>query len=81
MTEVNLVKHFTDLASATHRIGMVLNETWKILKQQDENNPHLNTLADAIDPMFVAAAELDRLVFDLMLDAEDDITRKEKNNG
>jgi hypothetical protein len=80
MTEVNLVKHFTDLASATHRIGMVLNETWKILKQKDEHNPHLNTLADAIDPMFTAAAELDRLVFNLILDAEDDLAQGE-NNG
>lgn len=78
MAEVDLLKHFTDLASATHRIGIVLDETWKILEKQDEHNPHLHTLGDAIKAVFVAGAELDRLVFDLMLDAEDD---KEKNNG
>lgn len=78
MAEVDLLKHFTDLASATHRIGKVLDDTWTILEKQDEHNPHLVTLGDAIKAVFVAGAELDRLVFDLMLDAEDD---KEKNNG
>jgi hypothetical protein len=75
-----MVKHFSDLATATHRLANVLNDTWKVLKQKDEHNPHLDTLTDAIDPMFTAAAELDRLVFNLILDAEDDLAQGE-NNG
>jgi len=76
MAEVDLLKHFSDLASATHRIGIVLEETYKIMHEKDKHNFHLHTLGDAVKAVFVAGAELDRLIFDLMLDAEDDKRRR-----
>jgi hypothetical protein len=71
----DLVKHFTELATATHRLANVLNDTWSVL---DDDFAHKDALADAIDLFYNGARDLDSLAFMLILDAEDDIKRGEK---
>jgi hypothetical protein len=80
MAEVDLVKHFGDLASACRRLTNVLEETWDILEDKDENDWRINDLANAVDGLKDVTRELDGIVFGMMLDAEDDL-QKEEDNG
>jgi len=80
MAKVDLVKHFSELASACRRLGNVLNETSDILEAKDKHDWRINDLAGAYDGLVVATRQLDSIVFGMMLDAEDDL-QQEENNG
>jgi len=80
MAQVDLVKHFGDLASACRRLTNVLEETWEILEDKDENDWRIHDLANAVNGLNGVTRDLDGIVFGMMLDAEDDI-QQEENNG
>lgn len=78
MAEVDLLKHFSELAHATRKLMNVLTETKDILHKNDEHDWRINDLEDAIDGLVDTTRDLDSIVFGMLMDAEAD---KEADNG
>jgi hypothetical protein len=70
MTEIDLVKHFSELATASRRLTNVIQETLEILETKDEHDTRLVDLEGAAEGLILATRHLDSVVFIMMLDEE-----------